>query len=286
MEPSERLREQLLARVPPPSRVLSARSQLLPLELGALLGAASKSKRSLLAFAPPLSVLATASAGIFRAAREREACVVLRIDLAGTEGRGCAAILDGIAQACGSARYQWPLGLVADLAITRETLANGEAGRDVGAALGAGFPTVLLTVTLPLDASAVAELLTSSTEHELGICLALAAGSVEPESFLMDLRDEGVPLAAMVGDRDLALVARAYRWATGEKALKASLLEEVPPVLEVDLRLPDSARRERSEALAYFAAEAELVSWRSEHSGPAICEALLAAPLAAGDPSA
>ena len=45
MEPSERLREQLLARVPPPSRVLSARSQLLPLELGALLGAASKSKR-------------------------------------------------------------------------------------------------------------------------------------------------------------------------------------------------------------------------------------------------
>jgi hypothetical protein len=95
----------------------------------------------------------------------------------------------------------------------------------------------------------------------------------EPEGFLTDLRDAGTPLVAVLGDGELALAGEAFRWARAEPILRDALLEEHPPVLEVELGLSGDARGERAEALAYFAAEMRLREWKAEKSGPKIAAA-------------
>lgn len=262
--------------VPAITRQRAGDCAAVPIELGMLLSAAVAQQRSLLAFAPPLVALAASSAGLFRAARERRASLVLRVDLAGIAGQASAATLAAICQASEDAQYRLPFALLAELAIDAASLESGGAGRDVADAIAAGYPGLVLRVTLPVDVTALLAALTPARDQELGCALAVVAGH-EPEDFLGDLREAGAPVAAVLGDREMALSARAYRWARGEPLLWAALLEERPPVIEVPLALPNDARADRAEALAYFAADAALVVWDGEESGPQLRRALLAA---------
>jgi hypothetical protein len=264
----------LRSLVPSSSRRQTTESAAVPLELGALLSAAAKRRRTLLSFAPPLWALAAASAGILRAAREKRASVVLRVDLAETKGRGYAAALAGIGRACDVASYDQALGVVAEIPVSSATLGSGEAGRQIGEALAAGFPSLLLQAELPLEITAIIELLSAEKELQLGFALGLSSG-IEPEGFLADVRAAGLPLVAVRGDSDLALAARAFRWAEGGELFRDALLEERPPALDVPFVLPADARGDRAEALAYFAAEAALGHWKAVGSAAQIASALL-----------
>ena len=261
--------------IPAATRLHLGDSLATPIELGALLAAAAGTRRTLLCFAPPLTALGAASAGVLRAAREAGASVVLRVDLDGRPGQAFQAAIGAIGLACDQASYRLPLGLVGEIAVTAAGLHSGAVGLAVGEAIAAGFPAVIVRVAAPVDPQELIEALAPARDRELGCAVAFAELGPEPEAFLHDLCEGGAPLVAVGGDVDLALAGRGFRWARGDVFERDQLLAERPPVLEFDLGLRETARGERAEAAAYFAAETAFAAWEAEQSGPAVARALL-----------
>ena len=151
----------------------------LPLETGVLLDAAADAKQTLLAFAPPPTAIAAASAGILRAARERDGAVMLRVDLSDATALSAGKIFEAVCLACDEARHRSPLGLVAELRASAGQLSSGATGAAVAQAADAGFPGVLLEVVLPAPAEEIAEALTPLRAAALGAVVALRGGDVQ-----------------------------------------------------------------------------------------------------------
>jgi hypothetical protein len=269
LPPPDPLRE----LIPPHSRTQLGDSSCCPIELGQLLEAAGE-ERPLLAFAPPLGGLGAAAAGLLRAAREQSAALLLRVEVGTSQAAVCTAAFSALVKACEESRYPWPVGFLAQVPASPNQLTSGVTARAVADALGAGFPSVFLTLPLSADAGAVGAPFLSALEmlhqRELGWALGLTVGADSREgndwlSLLMER--ERLPVAVRCASRDgLPPSLRHWRPTRGNERhdQRERILSSRPAVVDVALSLPEGARADRAEAFAFFAAETAFKSWAQE----------------------
>jgi hypothetical protein len=261
-------------------------SCLCPIELGQLLRAMAALHRPLVCFRPALEAVGSASAGILRAARQRQAAVALLVELGASPSRSFPSTLTAVAAAAEDAGYDLPLALLAQGSLVRSDAPAELATAFVGEILEAGFPTPVLDI----DADGFgAELLepAGAVARERGLGWAL--------SFAEDRGTELSPFLARLAE--LGCAPAAVRWGTlsprtWPRALQGAapwvgssgreLPEQREEAVAAGLGLVDApgedfagARAERAEALAYFAADAALSAWDVEQTGPRAAAALL-----------
>jgi hypothetical protein len=277
--PADDLRE----LIPPHSRAQISASMCCPIELGQLLDAAPPD-RPLLAFAPPLGGLGAAAAGVLRAARECSAAVLLRVDLGTSQAAVSSAAFSALVKACEESRYNWPIGLLAQVPASPSTVGSGATARSVADALGAGFPSIFVTLPIAAEAETMGvELLGSLAllkERELGWALGLAVGSDSREgqawlSFLTER--ESLPVAVRCASRDgLPAALRHWRPTRGNEQLdqRERIRSGLPALVDVALAMPHGARADRAEAFAYFAAETAFAAWEQERSAVHVADRL------------
>jgi hypothetical protein len=275
--------EELRALIPPHSRAQLGDSVCCPIELGQLLDAAP-SDRPLLAFAPPLGGLGAAAAGVLRAARERNAALLLRVDLGTSQAAVSSAAFSALVKACEESRYDWPIGLLAQVPASPSTVESGATARSIADALVAGFPSVFLTLPIAADAQALGDELLRSLatlkERELGWALGLTVGSDsrEGQAWLSLLAErECLPVVVRCASRDgLPQALRHWRPTRGneQQGQRERIRSSLPALVDVSLAMPHGARADRAEAFAYFAAENAFTAWDEEKSAVHIADHL------------
>jgi hypothetical protein len=271
--------------IPPNSRAELGDADCCPIELGQLLEAAPEA-RPVLAFAPPLGGLGASAAGLLRAAREHSAALLLRVEVGTSQAAVCSAAFSALVKACEESRYPWPIGFLAQVPASPNNLTNGVTARAVADALGAGFPSVFVTLPLSSEASAVGgrllDALDALKQRELGWALGLTVGSDsrEGQEWLSVLADrEMLPVTVRCATRDgLPATLRHWRPTRGNEQpeQRERILAGHPALVDVALALPPGARTDRAEAFAYFAAEAAFKAWEQDKGIHHIAERLRA----------
>ena len=249
-----------------------------PVELGQLLTVLGTLHRPLLVFRIPPDALGSASAGLLRAARQRQSSVGILLDGTELPARALPGILAALTAACDEARFDLPLAILV-------TVPPGEAAEPlqrVHELLEAGFPSLLLSAD-GLDAGGLTALSAPARERELGWALeasAIAEPALAP--LVRELAKLGAGAAAVRRQGwDLGhpprLPCPSWLCSQGREppSQRAPAVAAGVGVVEIALHLPSEARGDRAEALAYFEADAALCAWDVEETGPRAAAALL-----------
>jgi hypothetical protein len=275
--------DELRDLIPPHSRAQVGETACCPIELGQLLDAAPPD-RPLIAFAPPLGGLGAAAAGVLRAARERGAAVLMRVELGTSQAAVSSAAFSALVKACEESRYRWPIGLLAQVPASPSSVGSGATARSVADALAAGFPSIFVTLPIAAEAGTLGEellvSLASLKERELGWALGLAVGSDsrEGQAWLALLAErQSLPAAVRCASRDgLPVGLRHWRPTRGNEQpdQRERIRAGLPSLVDVTLAMPQGARADRAEAFAYFAAENAFAAWDQEKSAIYVAEQL------------